>query len=143
MEPTPGNAEPELDTDLELLPVLQALLVREPLFHRRELVGGRSDFERETDPGFWEVGASGRRYSREFVWSTLVARYAADPVDTYTRDRWRITDEQVRQVAADVFLLTYTLISGDAVTRRVTLWRGGLTSGWQALFHQGTIVSSD
>src|SRR5262245_44008821 len=43
------------------------LLQREPLFHRPEFGTTRPDFERMMAPEFWEVGASGRRYSREFV----------------------------------------------------------------------------
>ena len=60
--------EPRLVTQDRLLGVLGELAQREPLFHRRELVNSRADFERETADDFWETGASGRRYSREYVW---------------------------------------------------------------------------
>jgi hypothetical protein len=69
--------EPELVTEERLLGALQGLMSREPLFHRRELVNCRDDFERETAEDFWETGASGHRYSREFVWATLKERYSA------------------------------------------------------------------
>ena len=45
--------------------------------HRPELGTTRDDFEHLTDPGFWETGASGRRYSRDDVWAVLEQRYAA------------------------------------------------------------------
>jgi hypothetical protein len=48
-----------------LLGVLAELTAREPIFHHRGLVHDRESFERETAPDCWEVGASGRRYSRE------------------------------------------------------------------------------
>jgi hypothetical protein len=124
-------------TEPALAPVLHALLEREPLFHRRACVANRADFERETSDDFWEVGASGRRYDRESVWSVLANRLA-EPADS----GWHISDGQVRQAGTDVYLLTYTL--GDArarVTRRLTVWRGSVVEGWTALYHQGTVVS--
>jgi hypothetical protein len=138
VEPTPS--EPDLCTRHELVPVLRELLAREPLFHRRSLVGNRSDFERETDESFWEVGASGRRYSREFVWSVLRSRLAG-AADDAPDDDGRISEAQVRDVGPDTYLLTYTLQTADSrVTRRSTVWRGSAGSGWRALFHQGTVV---
>jgi hypothetical protein len=43
------------------------------------------------------------------------------------------------EVAPGNYLLTYTLRQPGRVTRRATLWRrtGG---GWQAIYHQGTVV---
>lgn len=57
--------ERELATEDRLLGVLAELTAREPIFHHRGLVHDRESFERETAPDCWEVGASGRRYSRE------------------------------------------------------------------------------
>lgn len=131
--------EPELPTPAELEPVLEALLRREPLFHRRDLVSTRADFERETAPDFWEVGASGRRYDRETVWAALAPRYAAGPVDE--ADTWRLSDAQVRPAGAGAYLLTYTPAGpGDRLTRRLTAWQGSTADGWTALYHQGTVV---
>ena len=76
---TTGKAgEPDRRTDPRLDDVLVELRGREPIFHRLELGTTREDFEAQTAPDFWEVGGSGRRYSREFVWATLEERYA-DP----------------------------------------------------------------
>ena len=80
--------EPELVTEEHLLGVLQDLMKREPLFHRRELVNSRDDFERETAEDFWETGASGRRYSREFVWATLKERYESSDKDEFEVELW-------------------------------------------------------
>jgi len=60
-------AEPELVTPPELLPVLEALRRREPIFHRPEFGSTRADFERMAATDFWEIGASGHRYSRAHV----------------------------------------------------------------------------
>ncbi len=39
----------------------------------------REDFERLTDPSFSEIGAPGRLYDREYVWTVLDDRYSSDP----------------------------------------------------------------
>ncbi len=52
-------------TDPALHSILEELVRREPIFHRPEFGTTRADFERMTMPDFWEVGAYGRRYSRE------------------------------------------------------------------------------
>src|SRR5688500_8911831 len=69
--PLPGgiwehpNMEPSLVTDSEHVAVLEELMQREPLFHRPEFGTARQDFERMAAPEFWEVSASGRRFSRQ------------------------------------------------------------------------------
>ena len=57
----------EFVTAPEHLEILTELIQYEPIFHHPEFGTTRQDFENMTDPGFWEVGASGRRYSREYV----------------------------------------------------------------------------
>ena len=69
--------EPELVTDPTLMEVLDELRAMEPLFHRRELGTARSHFEAMTTDDFWEVGASGRAYSREYVLEILEERTSA------------------------------------------------------------------
>jgi hypothetical protein len=66
-----GEREPMRQTDPELAEVLAELMEREPIFHRREMGTARADFEKMTASEFWQVGASGRRYSREFVLDEL------------------------------------------------------------------------
>jgi hypothetical protein len=93
------QSEPSLVTEDRLLDVLRELARREPLFHRRELVNSRADFERETADDFWETGASGRRYSREYVWAILKERYESSDQDEYEVERWETRDFQLREVA--------------------------------------------
>jgi hypothetical protein len=133
--------EPELVTEEHLLGVLQDLMKREPLFHRRELVNSRDAFERETAEDFWETGASGRRYSREFVWATLKERYESSDKDEFEVELWETRDFHLREIAPRTYLLTYTLWGqGDRLTRRLTVWQGSVEDGWKVLYHQGTIV---
>jgi len=126
--------EPTLVTDPKILDVLNELIQREPIFHRPELGTTRTDFERMTDTAFWEVGASGRRYSRQFVLDELEKRYA-NPAE----DLWQTRDFHCLEIAADNYLLTYTLLQGARVTRRSTIWRR-TAEGWKIVYHQGTVV---
>lgn len=108
----------------------------EPIFHHVENGTSREDFDRITDPDFWEIGASGRRYGREQIWSVLEERYSsADHVD-----EWTTTEFWIRELAPDTYLLTYTLAQKARITRRATLWQRH-TDGWKILYHQGTPVS--
>jgi hypothetical protein len=129
------NMEPQLVTAPEHMSVLHELMQREPLFHRRELGTTRKDFEKMTDASFWEVGASGRRYSREFVLNGLEQKY-----QNATEDVWEIGDFHCLEIAANNYLVTYTLIQGESVTRRATIWRRAANE-WQILYHQGTLVA--
>ena len=124
--------------------IFTQLISQEPIFHRWKHLNGRTptraDFESLSAPDFFEIGASGRIYSRDFVLDTLEARYT-DP--NYTDDPWETSNFQLRQLVPDTFLITYTLVqhqsTGDRTTQRSTIWRQ-TPSGWQILFHQGTIV---
>jgi hypothetical protein len=116
--------------------VFQELRAREPIFHHPEFGTTRRDYENMIDARFWEIGASGRRYSREFVLQTLENR-ARDPGE----DPWLIRDFQCREIGAENFLVTYTLAQGARITRRATLWRRS-AAGWKALYHQGTLVEA-
>jgi hypothetical protein len=127
--------EPDLITDPRLADVLEELLRREPIFHHPEFGTTRADFEAMMGPGFWETGASGRRYSREYVLDELEKRHA-----TPHEDPWETRDFHCREIAPDNYLLTYTLIQGARVTRRATLWRRS-ADGWKILYHQGTVVA--
>lgn len=130
-----SDMEPTLETPPEHLAVMDELMQREPLFHRPEFGTRREDFERMTAPEFWEVGASGRRFSRKFVLDTLEKRYEA-PVE----DVWEVEDFHCLEIAMNNFLVTYTLTQGERVTRRATIWRR-TSDTWQILYHQGTVVS--
>lgn len=126
--------EPHLITDPKLLDVLKELVLREPIFHRPEFGTTRADFERMTEEAFWEVGASGKRYSRQYVLDILEKRYANQAEDT-----WQTRDFYCLEIAADNYLLTYTLIQDNRITQRSTIWRR-TDQGWKIVYHQGTVV---
>jgi hypothetical protein len=132
------DTPPELTTSPELADVLAELSRREPIFHRPEFGISRADFERMTADDFWEVGASGRRYSRTFVLDELEKRFA-----TPHEDVWETSDFRCQKLAADVYLLTYTLVQTIEAkkrrTQRSTIWRreGG---DWNIVYHQGTVI---
>ena len=48
---------------------LEAMVAREPIFHRAEFGTGREDFAHMTAEDYWEVGASGKVYRRDFCWT--------------------------------------------------------------------------
>ncbi len=115
--------------------ILAALQAREPIFHRREFGTTRADLEAMTTPDFWEIGASGQIYSRDYVIKTLLERYKTPEPHELTCSNFAL-----RKLAADLFLLTYTLKQPDnRLTRRATIWKrkGGT---WQIAFHQGTVI---
>jgi 2-methylisocitrate lyase-like PEP mutase family enzyme len=124
-----------LATEPRLAGVLEELRAREPIFHRPELGTTRADFEAQTAADFWEVGASGRCYSREFVLATLTDRWS-HPHD----DPWTAGEFHCRELAEGTYALTYRLQQRERVTRRLTIWRN-VRGTWTILFHQGTVVS--
>ncbi|AEU36083.1 nuclear transport factor 2 family protein [Granulicella mallensis] len=125
-------------TESDLLPVLEELRRHEPIFHRPEFASDSAGFEQMMAPDYWEVGASGRRYSRDFILHTLEQN---PPVDADAAG-WQTSDHQCRRLSPDTYLFTYTLRQGERLTRRATIWRKS-PGGWQILYHQGTIVSAE
>jgi hypothetical protein len=88
-----------------------------------------------TTEDFWEIGASGRRYSRVAVLDALQERHAAAHADV-----WKTMDFACRKLASGVYLLTYTLLQDKSRwMRRSTVWQQ-TSDGWKIVFHQGTIV---
>jgi hypothetical protein len=132
-------------TEAEYLGVLNELIQREPIFHHPEFGTTPQDFENMMDAEFWEVGASGRCYSREFVLAEVMKRYE-DPknrgIYASPENTWETKDFRCRKIAHNNYLLTYTLFQGERMTRRSTLWRRSST-GWKILYHQGTIVQDE
>ncbi len=123
------------DSVRELADVLAELIAREPIFHRPEFGTSRADFERMTEAEFWEVGASGRKYSRDLVLDELDRRLAAPQEEV-----WETSEFRCQTLGANLFLLTYTLLQDRSrLTRRTTIWRRVL-DGWKIVFHQGTVI---
>jgi hypothetical protein len=131
----PPETEPALPTDPTLAEVLGELMQREPIFHRPELGTSREALERMTHPDFHEIGASGKIYTRDSVLNTLEERYK-HPAE----DIWETSNFHCRQLAPNLYLLNYNLLQNHIrKTRRTTLWQRTPT-GWQIVFHQGTIL---
>jgi hypothetical protein len=143
-------------TEPSLTDILAELSAREPIFHRPEFGTTRADFEKMTVEDFWEVGASGRIYSRSEVLDTLEKRYSrphrdvqegevregnVQERDFQENDVWKTMNFRCRKLAPDVYLLIYTLIQdGTRHTRRSTIWQR-TTGGWKIVYHQGTVVA--
>jgi len=121
-----------------LQPILDELRRREPIFHSPEFGLTTADFERSTEPDFWEVGASGRRYSPEFILATA-GRSPSSFVDAEAAG-WRTEDFGLRRLGPDTFLLTYTLDQAGRRTGRSTIWQHSDVV-WRILYHQGMIIS--
>jgi len=106
-------------TDPTLTPILDELRPLEPIFHTPDFGLEPADFERRTAPDYWEVGASGRRYSRDFILQMLAD---SPPANALTL-RWRTSGHALRQLSPDTFLLTYSLRQEARLIRRSTLWQ--------------------
>jgi hypothetical protein len=123
--------------DSELLSTFEELRCREPIFHTAAFGTTLVDFESVMGRGYWEVGASGRRYSRDYILRTLKEW---PPVDAASAG-WQSSDYGLRRLGPDTYLFTYTLHQAERVTRRATIWQN-TGEGWRILYHQGTIVSA-
>jgi hypothetical protein len=134
-----STSEPHLVTDPALAEILAQLIRREPIFHRPEFGTTRADFDNMTTRDFWEVGASGCRYSRNYVLDLLEERFEQHQ----SGDIWETSDFYCKQLGADVYLLTYTLLQRRTrKTRRSTIWQQ-TTESWKIVYHQGTIVQGE
>ncbi len=122
-------------SNADLDSILEALSAREPIFHRREFGTSRADLLQMTAGDFWEIGASGETYDRDFVIEHLMQRYKAPEPDD-----WSCSDFSIRQIALDLYQLNYILQQPNRRTRRTTLWRK-TNEAWQIVFHQGTVMS--
>lgn len=119
----------------EHLEVLLELMQLEPIFHRAHVDSKHHEFADMTDNDFWEIGASGQRYDRDFVLDTLEQRHA----QAFT-EHYETHDFHCQQIAPDHYLINYLLIQEQTrKSRRTSIWRRTET-GWKILFHQGTLI---
>lgn len=85
---------------------------------------------------FCEVGASGQKYTREFVLATLQQRAMLAGDDLF------VSDFVCRCIASDTYLVTYQLAQkGGRLSRRSTLWRAE-AGRWKIVYHQGTLIAT-
>ena len=133
-----GNETVFTRVDPGLHSVLEELRRREPIFHTERFGRTLEDFQNSTAPDFWEVGASGRRYSRDFI---LGMRSREELADADVAG-WKATGFGLRRLGPDCYLLTYTLDQAGRLTRRATIWEKA-APGWRIVYHQGTMVSAN
>jgi len=128
--------EPELIAPPELLPILQKLKPLEPLIYAANAGKDSAYFDRLLAPEFWEIGASGRRYDREYVLSELEKR------KKHPRDEvWHTDGYYVQALSGTHYLITYTLHQPTRITKRASVWRQE-GERWLFVYHQGTIVQA-
>ena len=70
----------------------------------------------------------------EYVLNLLEERYA-NPQE----EKLETKDFKCQEIAKDNYLLTYTLLQGERITIRATIWRK-YNNDWKIVYHQGTIV---
>ena len=96
--------EPALVNDPGISSILDELVRLEFDFHHPKPGTPLASLERMTACDFWEVGASGRRYSRNFALEELDKRRQHPGPEA-----WKYSDHHCRKLAQDIYLFTYTL----------------------------------
>jgi len=124
--------------DADLLVIFEQLRRREPIFHTPEFGSTVPDFANAMAPDYWEVGASGRRYSRDFI----LRMFEDNPPLNAATEEWETRGFGFRRIGPDTYLMTYTLRQKAPLTRRCTIWQGN-AEHWQILYHQGTVVTAE
>ena len=121
----------------ELALVQQELEAREPIFHRPEFGTARADFAAMMTSDFWEIGASGKRYSREVVLDALEKRHQQQIIEDL-----QPSDFECRRLCENLYQLTYLLPQPGRLTRRTSIWQR-CNGAWKIAFHQGTVVEPE
>ncbi|MBQ7806857.1 hypothetical protein [Rhodococcus sp. (in: high G+C Gram-positive bacteria)] len=130
-----------MTTPHELRPILDELMEFEPLFHRTRVAMSRDEFDAVVDPEFREIGASGARYTRDYVQSVVERRRLRGEVNDAAELGWTADRPALSRIAPDTYLVTYRLAQAQRVTERSSIWRF-TENRWSVLFHQGTVVES-
>ncbi|MHB9856949.1 nuclear transport factor 2 family protein [Streptomyces sp. YIM S03343] len=89
------------------------------------------------DPEFVEVGASGRRWTREEMLDELFGHAGS------SEDGPHYEPPEISGVllAPGLVHLTFEVRRGEHRTRRSSIWRkGDADTGWRMYYHQGTVV---
>ena len=120
--------------------IKEYLMKREPIFHHREYTNNRETVDNKMHSDFWEISASGKLYTRDFVLDYLEERYKNEPIDEMIRENWKVLDFSVKQLSEDLYMVNYILDGQNRLTRRTTMWKGNINEGFKMLFHQGTVI---
>ncbi|MDN3266808.1 DUF4440 domain-containing protein [Streptomyces sp. MA15] len=100
----------------------------------------RAETTRLLDPGFTEVGASGRRYTYE----ETIAGLAGHPGSAADGAVYEPSDITGVLLAPGLVHLTYETRFEGRHARRSSLWRKrDEETGWRMYYHQGTPVPPD
>ncbi len=105
----------------------------EPIFHTQASRPIRGNVDTLLSASFFEVGASGRLYSRDDVVEALEQR-----LDDGVFEELHAQDVRCVRLADSCFLFTYRLAQAGRMTRRSSIWRRD-SGRWQILYHQGTV----
>lgn len=122
-----------LTTNQKLINILAELEALEISLHFPKRSAVVNDLENMMAASFWEVGASGRCYDKEFVLACLAERAQQQPTAEFS-------DFLCSQIEGNSYLLTYTQKEPKRITRRSAIWQY-TDNGWKNLYHQGTPVS--
>ena len=95
-----------------------------------EVRGSARRLDALLDPGFAEVGASGRIWDRASIIEALTHSAAPAP-------RIDVAGMQGVLLAPGIVHLTFTTVAGGQRAHRSSLWRLG-ADGWRLYFHQAT-----
>lgn len=114
----------------------EELAAREPIFHHQEFGTSRADFDSMLAPEFWEIGASGTRYSRAFILQTLEDRHSKPVTESYV-----VKNFACQELSPNLYLATYQLDQSGRLSERSTIWRY-INTAWLIVFHQGTLISA-
>lgn len=125
---------PTLTTPNELTNFLETLKSLEPLVYAANAGATRAHFETLLAPHFWEIAASGKRYSRDYVLDELEKRQQ-NPFE----QEWHTSDHYMQLMADDLYLFHYILHQPTRKSQRVSFWRR-INNTWQLDFHQGTVI---
>lgn len=121
---------PESVSDERAAAELSAL---EPIFHTPASRPLRGSVDALLAESFFEVGASGRLYSRADVIQALEQR-----LDRGIFAELTALDVRCVRLAEACFLFTYRLAEADRKTRRSSIWRRD-AGRWRIVYHQGTV----
>lgn len=119
--------------------IIAELRAREPVFHREDRAAGSEGLDALMVKDFFEIGASGRIYTREHILERVLSRWERDEPEP----EMSIEEFVARQIGPHAYLVTYTMQQPDGhatrTTRRATVWtdRAG---HWQVIYHQGTLA---
>ncbi|WP_376800261.1 DUF4440 domain-containing protein [Candidatus Raskinella chloraquaticus] len=114
----------------------ELLRAREIALHTPSVRKSAFELNRLLAPGFREFGKSGRVYNREQVISALLEDVDHKQIDVKAFKCDVLSD--------NVALVTYRSEAGNPITGalRSSIWQKNQT-GWQMVFHQGTIAQSE